>query len=277
MRPSTIFLLLGLATIVGPTVLSLGKWSWSTEAGAHGPIVLATAIWLIWRDRGLLADGRAQPLWPGVIVLLLALMAYLVGRVTGVMALEGVAAIMTCVIIAFLRWGAIILTRFWFHILYLFFILTPPENWMFVATRPLKQALSAAAVESMSWLGMSIAGSVTTIFVEGYRLQVAAACSGVNSMVGITAIGLFYIYLRHGSQPRYALVLAALLIPLTIIINFLRILMLIVATYYYGDGAVFHFAHDFGGMGMFMLALLALLGIDALLHPLLLQGQESGG
>src|SRR3546814_7716746 len=43
------FGLAGIAVMALPTLLSLGRQTWSTEAGAHGPIVLATGIWLFWR------------------------------------------------------------------------------------------------------------------------------------------------------------------------------------------------------------------------------------
>jgi len=35
-------LLLGLAVLAGPTLRSLGAQVWTTEAGAHGPIILFT-------------------------------------------------------------------------------------------------------------------------------------------------------------------------------------------------------------------------------------------
>src|SRR3546814_14110163 len=43
------FGLAGIAVMALPTLLSLGRETWSTEAGAHGPIVLATGLWLFWR------------------------------------------------------------------------------------------------------------------------------------------------------------------------------------------------------------------------------------
>ena len=45
-----ILLALGLSVIVLPTMFEVAKVSWSTEQGGHGPIVLATGIWLMWRE-----------------------------------------------------------------------------------------------------------------------------------------------------------------------------------------------------------------------------------
>jgi exosortase len=160
-----------------------------------------------------------------------------------------------------------VVARFWFPILYLMFILAPPENWLFVATRPLKALIATSAVEVMSAFGAEIAGTANMILVDGYQLQVASACSGVNSLIGITAIGLFYIYLRHGGQPRYALLMFLALIPVALITNFLRVIALILAVQWYGDGIAFQVVHDLGGIALFVLALLLLLLLDEIAYP----------
>ena len=45
-----ILLAIGLATMAVPTMIEVAKFSWSTEQGGHGPIVLATGLWLLWRE-----------------------------------------------------------------------------------------------------------------------------------------------------------------------------------------------------------------------------------
>lgn len=260
-------LLIGIASILIPTLLRLAQISWATEAGAHGPIVLATGMWLIWHDRAKLADGIMPPLGFGFALLTVALLFYFAGRVAGVMMVEGLAAIAICVIAAYLFVGGRVIARFGFHIFYLCFIVSPPENWVFVATRPLKAALSDWAVHLLSFLGLPAAQAGSTIFIGFYQLQVAAACSGLNSMIGITAIGAFYIYIRHGADTTYALLMAVLILPFAMFINFLRIIALILLTYGLGDGAAFQFGHDYGGLFTFGLALVVLMVFDAVLHP----------
>jgi exosortase len=106
------------------------------------------------------------------------------------------------------------------------------------------------------------------IQVDGYQLLVATACSGLNSLIGIGAISLFYVYLRHGSEPRYASVLTLLLLPIALLTNLFRIMGLVLATHWFGSGVVEGFAHDAAGLGTFVLALALLFGIDAALFPL---------
>lgn len=257
----------GLAALIIPTLLRLAELSWATEAGAHGPIVLATGLWLLWRDRAELAKGRVQPLLPGALVFMVLLPLYVVGRVTSILMLESIALYGIIVTVAHLRYGSAVLRRLWFPIFYGLFLITPPENWVFVATRPLKMALSVGAVDLLAWAGFSIGSSGTVIQIEGYQLLVATACSGINSLIGISAISLFYVYLIHGSAPRYALLLTLFVLPLAVLTNFLRVLILILVTYYLGEEVGKGLAHEAAGVLMFMLALALLLGLDAVLHP----------
>jgi exosortase len=261
-------LALGLIAIILPSLVTLGQLSWSTETGAHGPIVLATGLWLIWHERHIASDPRPAPLFPTVLLLLSALPFYYVGRITQILLVEGLAVFAICISVAALKFGWKTIARFWFPILYLMFILSPPENWVFVATRPLKAALATSAVELMAAFGLNIAGTANMILVNGYQLQVASACSGINSLIGIAAIGLFYIYLRHGDQPRYAAIMLLALLPVAIVTNFIRIIALILITHWFGDGWAFGMMHDFGGIALFVLALFLLFLLDEVLYPL---------
>jgi exosortase/archaeosortase family protein len=57
-------------------------------------------------------------------------------------------------------------------------------------------------------------------------------------------------------------------IPVAIISNFVRVLALVLITYYFGDAVAQGFVHDFAGLLMFSVALLTIFGIDQLASPL---------
>lgn len=261
-------LLIGFAALAVPTIMRLAQLSWSTEAGAHGPIVLATAMWLFWREKDYLHLGVRQSLWPSALMFLLALPLYAIGRITSILMLESLSLYLVILILAYLRYGKSVLVHFWFPFFYLLFLITPPENWLFVATHPLKMGLTEISVYLLSSAGLAVGSSGSTIQVGGYQLLVATACSGLNSLIGIGATSLFYVYLRHGSEPRYAFVLMLLLFPIALLTNLLRLMGLVLATQWFGPGIVEGIAHDAAGLGTFALALALLFAIDAALFPL---------
>lgn len=266
---SIVVFAVGLAALLLPTLLRLAQLSWSTEAGAHGPIVLVTGLWLVWSSRHAFARPDPQPALPVMIGLALLLPLYVVGRVTSILMLECLALYGILLLVAYLRWGGTLLRRLWFPFFYFLFLITPPENWVFVATRPLKAALSTAAVDVLAWAGFAIGSTGTMIQIEGYQLLVATACSGINSLIGISAISMLYVYLRRGSAPRYAFVLTLLVLPVAVLTNFVRILLLVLATWWWGEDVAQGAAHQAVSLAMFTLALMFLLALDAVLHPLL--------
>src|SRR5688572_14385259 len=74
-------LVAGLAVLAIPTIVTLGKQVWSSEAGAHGPIVLATGLWLLWRQSDNLRTGAVPGArWLTALMLTASLALYVFGR-----------------------------------------------------------------------------------------------------------------------------------------------------------------------------------------------------
>jgi exosortase/archaeosortase family protein len=83
------------------------------------------------------------------------------------------------------------------------------------------------------------------------------------------AISLLYIYLVRASSWRYSVLLAALAVPIAIIANVFRIIILILLTYFAGDAVAQGFLHFAAGIFIFVTALLLVFLLDSAIHPLL--------
>ena len=66
------------------------------------------------------------------------------------------------------------------------------------------------------------------------------------------------------------------ILPVAVLANFVRVLVLILITYYMGDAAGQGFLHGLAGMLMFTVALLGIFGIDMLASPLRRKLARSG-
>lgn len=265
----------GLIAIVVPTMLYVTTASWSTEAGGHGPIVLAAGLWLIFRQ---LPDALALAApSPGRNVALLfvpLLLAYYLARVTQIIEVEGYLMYALVLTVLYSAIGGAAMRKMLFPLLFLLFMFPPPDQVVAAVTQPLKIALSQAAISLLYTLGYPIAGAGVTIQIGQYELLVAEACSGLNSMISLSAISLFYVYMRHQSAWRYALLLMAMVVPVAVFANFVRILILILLTHYAGESAAQGFLHDFAGITMFMTALLTIFAIDSMLERLITRAQR---
>lgn len=264
------FLVFAAAIFAAPTMMFVAQDSWASEQGGHGPIVMATGLWLLarkWPEA--LAVAKRPPLGPPVLLLVLALVGTALARITQIVEIEGYLMYAALLAGLYSLVGLRAVGKLWFPLVYLAFMFPPPETVVWAITFPMKMWVSEAAVWLLALLGYPIAGQGVAIFVGQYELLVAAACSGLNSVVSLSAITLFYIYLRHEADWRYALLLALLVVPVALFGNFVRVLILILLTYHAGEAAAQGFLHNFAGMIVFVVALLAIFGIDELLKPLL--------
>ncbi len=262
-------LYLGLAAVIVPTMIDVIRESWSTEQGAHGPIVLATGIWLV----AILRKQVTPLIRPGNILLTLAvlvpsLLLYIVARVTTTLELEGFALYCSMVAVFYGMCGERVVRTMWFPTIYFAFLFPPPDSLVATITQPLKLGISRVAVALLSSFGMDIARKGVIIQVDQYDILVAAACAGLNSIISLSAIGLFYIYMRHNANWRYALLLMLAIVPVALLANFVRVLLLIMITYFFGDAMAQGFLHGFAGMVMFVVALLGIFAIDELASPI---------
>ncbi|MGB3739324.1 MAG: exosortase V [Pontixanthobacter sp.] len=262
-------LCVGLAVFALPTMAFVIQEGWSGEEGAHGPIVLATGLWLLWQ-RWQVARDHVEPANTTLVaaLLLVFIPATLFARVTQIVELEGYFMYVCLLAVMYSIVGSRAMQIMWFPLLYLAFIFPPPETVVAAVTVPMKLWLSEAAIIFLRIFDYPIGGEGVRIFIGQYELLVAAACSGINSIVSLTAISLFYIYMRHQAEWRYAAVLILLIVPIALLANFFRVLILILLTYHLGEAAAQGFLHNFAGIAMFAIALIAIFIIDEILKPI---------
>jgi exosortase len=262
-------LVAGMAAIAIPTMMYVAKSSWSTEQGAHGPIVMAAGLWLLIRQAKTAIAHRESPPTGRVLLLFFPLLiGYFLARTTEIVEVEGYLMYALLVTAIYATVGGRVLKLLWFPILFLLFVFPPPDTLVAAVTQPLKIALSQLSIKMLYGLGYPIAGAGVTIQIGQYQLFVAEACSGLNSLISLSAISLFYVYIRHEADWRYALMLMICVVPVAIFANFVRIIILVLITYYGGDAMAQGFLHGFAGIFMFMTALLSIFALDSIAQPI---------
>jgi exosortase len=263
---STILLVVGFATLVFPLIATLANQTWSREFGAYGPIVLVTGLWLLWRQAPeLRAAGKPGSVWLTAPILASALVCYVFGYAYDFVTLEAAGVYGVGVAILQARVGMRPLIKHWFPLLYLAFAIPPPNAILADITAPLKSLVSGASTDWLAVFGLPVSREGVTIFVGQYQLLVEDACSGMNSLVGLIAVSLLYIYLMRGSSWFYSIFLVFFIIPIAIVANIIRIMTLILLTYYFGNEVAQGFLHFTAGMLLFTTALLCVFGLDRLL------------
>jgi exosortase B len=249
-----------------PTVLSLVDGPWQTEQEGHGPLIIAASLWLVWQSRERLrtVEISAAPV-SGWASLLMGLALMFLARTQGVLTVEVLSIIP---VIA----GCILVSAGWptlrilaFPIGFLFFAVPMPDWLIDAATVPLKVFISNIVTRVLYAAGYPVAQNGVMIMIGSYQLLVKDACSGMNSIFALSAIGVFYAYAFRWEEKIRSLLLLAAIVPITVIANFIRVFTLVLIAYYGGPDMLEGIVHDLTGIGLFIVAVVLLFLLDGFL------------
>lgn len=263
---SLVILAFGWLVMYAPTYWGLATSVWVQDEQGHGPIILGVSLWLLAKrlsDSGLGVTGgggRGAAPWA---ILAFGLIGYVVGRSQSIWMLEVGSQIPVLSALLLLVGGWPELRRVWFPVLFLAFMIPLPEAFVAMATAPLKQAVAASASSILHTLGYPVGRAGVTLNIAQYQLFVADACAGLNSIFTLEALGLLYMHLMGNRERLRNLVLATSLVPISFCANVVRVMVLVLVTYYWGDAAAQGFIHQFAGILLFAVALMLMLLADA--------------
>ncbi|MFT3802107.1 MAG: exosortase B [Burkholderiaceae bacterium] len=265
-------LALGLACLYVPSFYDLFTGLWRGSEQGHGPIVFGVALWLLYQARGDLARlardtvPSRRAVRAGWLVLALALLLYLTGRSQDILLFEIGSLIAALGASILLLAGGPALKTVWFPLFFLLFMIPLPGVIVDNVTLPMKIAVSNVVEQLLYWIGYPIARSGVILQLGPYQLFVADACAGLHTLFTLEALGLLYLNLvRHQSLLRNV-TLAVLIVPISFAANVIRVIVLSLVTYYFGDAAGQGFLHDFAGLVLFASALGLIIVTDSVLR-----------
>ncbi|WP_310737608.1 exosortase B [Mitsuaria sp. WAJ17] len=265
-REVLVWLLSGWVLLFGQSYWDLFHGLWASDEQGHGPMILAVGLWLLVRRLMALQEARGST-W-GLLPLGLGLTAYVLGRSQSIWTLEIGAQplVLAGLVLAFLGWQG--LRRAAFPLFFLLFMIPWPGDWTAALTTPLKIAVSGVASQLLYWAGYPVGQSGVVLTVGPYQLMVADACAGLNSLFTLEALGLLYMNVMQHTAVWRNTALALLVVPISFAANVLRVLVLVLVTYHFGDAAGQGFIHGFAGLLLMLAALLLIMAADGLLGRL---------
>ena len=270
-------LLAGFAILYVPSYVDVARTVWTTDEQGHGPIILAVSLWLLYKARHALAALPSEPaLGYGVPLLLVAVTAYAVGRSQSFMMMEVGSQILLLCALTLCFLGKRALRLIWFPLFFLAFMTPLPEVLVAEVTAPLKSAVSTVSANLLYALGYPVSRAGVILNVGQYQLLVADACAGLNSMFTLEALGLLYMNLMQYTSVARNITLSILVVPIAFCANVVRVTILVLVTYHYGDAAGQGFVHGFAGMVLFLVGLVFVLGADHVLGWIFKEPARSG-
>jgi len=264
--------LVGFSAMYLPTYYDLANGIWNSEDQAHGPIILLVVLYLIWAKRNLLqapmseaepsAGASSSRTLAGWAFLGSGVLLYALGRSQQILLFEIGSQIPVLLGTLLIILGMQAVRALWFPLFFLIFMVPLPGLLVDAATGPLKQHISMIAETVLYAFGYPIGRSGVTLAVGPYQLLVADACSGLHSMFSLSALGLLYMYLvGHRNWLRNGILVASIL-PIAFVANVVRVMILVLVTYHFGDEAGQGIIHESASILLFMVAILLLFSLD---------------
>ena len=258
--------LAGFVVMYGPVYWAAANGIWTTDEHGHGALILAVLLWLFWGLRHEIAavEPKPAPLW-GWPIFAVGLLVYFVGRVIGISIFEfGSQPLIVAGVLLLLK-GPRAIRLAWFPLLYFIFMIPLPGILVDAITGPLKQWILVIVVELLYQVGYPISRSGVTLTIGQYQMLVADACSGLNSMFSLSALGTLFMYIMGRKSWLHNGIMLASILPIAFVANIIRVIALVLVTYHLGDEAGQGFLHGAAGMVLMLVALAFFFALDAAL------------
>ena len=255
-------ILAGLLVLYVPTYLELSRTLWREDEYAHGPLILLVFGYLVWRGREVLLASSRPSIVSGVVLFLLGLLLYGVGRSQSLPLFEVLSHFPVLAGVLLMMRGPRAVRGLAFALLFLVFLVPLPGFVLESIAIPLKALVSTMVEAILRLASYPIERQGVVLLLGDHEMLVADACSGLNSLYSLCALSLLYTHLTPpASRARVTLMLAAM-VPIAILANVARVLFLVLVAYHLGDDAAQGVLHTIAGMLVFITAFALLLGVD---------------
>jgi len=262
--PVLLFLLgISFVACYGRTFLWLNyKYSLEDSYYSHGYLIPLISLYLVYRMRGDLAwKDVSSSLW-GLFIIVLASVGLVFSAMSDINFLSGFTMLFYLFGCSLYLLGKGMTRKLLFPLLFLLFMLPIPDlfiNRIGLFTKSLSTDVGLAFVSLFDIPHLREGFRIT---LPGTTLVVGTPCNGMKSLISFAALGLLYVYMFRMSAGK-SLLLMALIYPLAVFMNGLRIAALVVIANRYGieKASPESFLHDATGISVFIVGLFLLFGV----------------
>jgi len=262
------------AWLYAPFVFQLASQWWQDPNYTHGFFVPMFSLFLLWEKRAKLAALRIKPAWPGLVMILVALWALILGTIKSEFFLYRLS------ILLFIA-GVVVFLAGWKHLAAISFplaflvLMIPSSTLLEHITFPLQVIASKTATFLLMLAGVPAVREGNIILLPGAQLEVAEACSGIRSLFSLLTLTIIYGYLAE-TKIGVRVVLTLMAVPISILANALRIAFTGLVVENWGVERAEGTVHMLSGWLVFVASLALVFLFHRLVQTLWLSPGESG-
>jgi exosortase D (VPLPA-CTERM-specific) len=252
-----ICIVLALAAYFNGMAELVNRWN-RQEEYSHGFFIPLITLWLLWQRREALRASLGAPSWHGLLMLIVAVAMLLLGELTAIFILVQYGFLLSLVGLVFCLGGMPLARVTILPIALLIFAIPLPYFVDSQLSWRMQLLSSQIGVGVLRGMGVSVFLEGNVIDLGVYKLQVVDACSGLRYLYPLMSIGFLMAYMHQAPLWRRALLFLTT-IPVTVLMNSIRIAAVGVLVQRWGTDMADGFMHYFEGWIIFMACLLMLL------------------
>ncbi len=240
-----------------PYLLNLVK-AWNTEEYSHGFLLPVIASFIGWHKLAEKTPDLDKPSYTGIIILILGFLFLLVSQLSAFEppAHYGFLLCFTGILLSF--YGISFVKAVSPALVYLIFCIPLPKLIEVILSAKLQLISSTFGVYMLQTMGYTVFQEGNIIDLGYQKLQVVEACSGLRYLFPLMSLGFLIALLLEDKLWKRAFVFLST-IPITIVMNSLRIAWVGVLVNWKGADMAEGLIHDLQGLTVFFVAFVVFL------------------
>ncbi len=240
------------------------RWWAHDSYYSHGILIPFVTGFLIWQKKDELKALRKERSAWGLPLIVLGMVVHIFSSLFRIYFTSGFSTLAVLIGMILYFYGVRILKKILFPILFLVFML--PMPLVIITTVSFKMKIFAAqiATSMLNHLGILAIRDGSLIKMQHAHVMVEDVCSGLRSLISLTALGSIFAYLMSTNMFKRILLFLST-IPIAIITNVCRILFLSLVSEIWGVEFA-EAVHNFSGFMVFGIAFLLLFAMGRLLE-----------
>ena len=232
-------------------VALMAEWWGTREEYSHGYLIPFITLFLVWQKKDRLEQIEFNGSWLGVSIVLVGIVFFFLGELGGIYTVIQYSFLLTLYGVILSLMGVNAFRVVLIPLLILAFMLPLPNFLYNNLSAQLQLISSEIGVAFIRLFGISVYLEGNVIDLGSYKLQVVDACSGLRYLFPLMALGFIAAYFFTGAFWKKAVIFLST-IPITVLMNSIRIGIIGVTVEYWGKEMAEGFLHDFEGWFVFM-------------------------
>ncbi len=241
-----------------PVLLGLADDWWNDPDYSHGLLVPIISLYFIWEKREALKNLSFRPDYRGLIILLGSVSLLTLGNAGSELFLMRISLIITIAGLIIFLLGFDTLKVILFPIGFLFFMIPLPAIVFNAVAFPLQLFAAQTAAFCLQVVKIPVLREGNLIYLASSIMDVTEACSGIRSLMTLSALGTLFAYITQKTNLKRGLMMAST-IPIAIFSNAFRVTGTGLLAQFVGEEAAQGFYHTFTGWLVFIVAFILLL------------------